>query len=183
MRSVELVFDEESDAGGRRAWDALIERGLPSAGRHAGATNAPHVTLAVLDGTDRAGAEDARLLSGLAGRLPLELALSGIILFGDGPRRVLACPVIVAADLLALQREVAARLGGAERVIPHAVPDAWTPHVTLARRMPVDRLAEALDLVGDAPSRVRAVRMRVWDAEAKRVFAVGEGQSASASAR
>ena len=113
MRSVELVFDEESDAGVRRAWDALIERGLPSAGRHAGATNAPHVTLAVLDGTDRAGAEDARLLSGLAGRLPLELALSGIILFGDGPRRVLACPVIVAADLLALQREVVARLGGA----------------------------------------------------------------------
>ena len=136
-------------------------------------TNSPHVTLAVLDGTDRAGAEDARLLSGLAGRLPLELALSGIILFGDGPRRVLACPVIVAADLLALQREVVARLGGAERVIPHTVPDAWTPHVTLARRMSVDRLAEALDLVGDAPSRVRAVRMRVWDAEAKRVFAVG----------
>ena len=120
MRSVELVFDEESDAGVRRAWDALIERGLPSAGRHAGATNAPH-----------------------------ELALSGIILFGDGPRRVLACPVIVAADLLALQREVVARLGGAERVIPHTVPDAWTPHVTLARRMSVDRLAEALDLVGD----------------------------------
>jgi len=183
MRSVELVFDEESDAGVRRAWDALIERGLPSAGRHAGATNAPHVTLAVLEGADRSGADDARLLSGLADRLPLELALSGIILFGDGPRRVLARPVIVAADLLALQREVVARLGGAERVIPHTVPDAWTPHVTLARRMSVDRLAEALDLVGDAPSRVRAVRMRVWDAEVKRVFAVDEAQSASASAR
>ncbi len=45
--SLELVFDDESDAAIRGEWDALVAADLPSQARHTGESNRPHITLLV----------------------------------------------------------------------------------------------------------------------------------------
>ena len=172
MRSVELLLDADGDAAVRRAWAALMAADLPSAGRHSGATNAPHITLAVCPGEASGGVADAARLAGLAATLPRPVELSGLVLFGGGDRRVLACHVGVDEAMLRLQRDVVARLGGAGGVLAQTAPGAWTPHVTLARRMPLARLATALEVCGPVDLRVEAVAMRGWDSVAKRVTVV-----------
>jgi hypothetical protein len=42
-------------------------------------------------------------------------------------------------------------------------PDAWTPHATLARRVPVEGLGPALGLLDLAPIQATFVGARLWD--------------------
>lgn len=158
--SLELTFDDESDAAVRREWDALLDAGLPSQAQHRGASNRPHVTTLVrtalgpLDG------------AGLEAKLPLDLTLSAPLLFGVGNSRVIARSVVPSAALLDLHAAVHS-LAGARDGEDHTAPGAWTPHVTLARRVPLARLGEALAVVaetGGGEVAVRAVSLRRWDA-------------------
>jgi hypothetical protein len=43
--SIELLFDDATEAAVRRDWTALAQAGLPSQGQHRSPTNRPHVTL------------------------------------------------------------------------------------------------------------------------------------------
>jgi hypothetical protein len=47
--------------------------------------------------------------------------------------------------------------------MPHTEPDDWTPHVTLARRVPPDRLARALGIAA-RPAEISATAsgLRLW---------------------
>jgi hypothetical protein len=48
--------------------------------------------------------------------------------------------------------------------LPHADPGRWTPHLTLARRLPRDKLADALSLRRmSRDRRATAVGLRHWD--------------------
>lgn len=51
-----------------------------------------------------------------------------------------------------------------EGALPHADPGKWTPHVTLARRVPQDQLAAAVSVPGVTRDiSARAVGLRHWD--------------------
>ena len=50
--SVELLFDQSTDAAIRRQWAALADAGLPSQANHPSPTNRPHVTLTVAQRID-----------------------------------------------------------------------------------------------------------------------------------
>ena len=163
--SVEFVLDASSDAAVRREWVLLEAAGLPSQARHTGMSNRPHLTLLVRTALrDLPGAA-------LHHRLPIEVTLGAPVLFGGGRTRVLARSVVPTASLLECHEAVHALAGPGDDA-PHTKPGEWTPHATLARRLPLDRIGEALAVLADdgvEPIAAHAVGLRRWDAASKTV--------------
>jgi 2'-5' RNA ligase len=164
-QSVELLLDEAAEAVVLGEWARLAEAGLPTEQRvDPSPTHRPHVTLWA--GPAVPSEVDAGLPALVAG-LDLPLLLGSLLVFG--PRRgqvVLVRQVVASAGLLDLQAQVAERCG----VEPdsHFAPGRWSPHVTLARRVPVDRLGAVLATLGPLPDLEAHVRTcRRWDGDAK----------------
>jgi hypothetical protein len=177
--SVELTLDTAADEELRAQWRRLAAAGLPSAQRSrptdgsapppAGGRSTvgdehhrPHLTLfaahAMPDGADE------RLTAEFAGkRVDLALRVGSLMIFG--PRRghcILVRAVVPSAGLLALQQRVLAAVG--EDPLGQFGDGRWTPHLTLARRIEVGRLGDAVAVLG--PERTvtsYGVRMRRWD--------------------
>lgn len=169
VHSLELLLDPASEAAVVAQWRRLLDAGLPSQGRHEGASNRPHVTLAALPAMDPL--HEPALAAAFREVLPLEVRLPGAAVFGAGPYVVVR---LVAADvaLLQLHRAVAGLLGVAPGT--HLSPGRWTPHVTLARRVAAEQLGDVLDLVAaDGGADVRLVQARRWDSDERRVWSVG----------
>jgi len=163
--SLELTFDEASDAAVRREWRALLDAGLPSQAQHKGASNRPHVTMLVRPSLEEVAG------TGLEDMLPLDLTLGAPLLFGVGRSRVVARSIVPSVSLLHLHAAVHSRAGAPEGQ-DHTAPGAWTPHVTLARRVPLEGVAEALAVLADTGGgemRVRATRLRRWDADTRTI--------------
>ena len=168
VQSVELLLDAGLDAGVRAEWAALADAGLPSQARHTGASNAPHVTLAIAASVPP---DVEAAMHGLGGSMPVPLRLGGLLLFGRGERRILVRAVVPSAELLALHARAAALVDLLPGTSHQLVPGAWTPHVTLARGMPVDRLPDALRALGDVGEPAgTAVAVRRWDGDARRTW-------------
>ncbi len=170
MYSVELVLDGGADTAVRADWASLMRAGLPSQGRHTGASNRPHLTLAL----SATAPEPVRVrLAAIAAGLPLPVRLGAVLIFGNRPPRedgrpgrpalVLARLVVPDPDLLTLQRQVLAALD--EPVDRHGTFAAggWTPHVTLGRRFTADQVAAALAALGPDPLPGTLPRLRLWD--------------------
>jgi len=163
--SLELTFDDEADALVRAEWDALHRADLPSQAQHTGASNRPHLTVLVRSSL---GAIDGH---GLERAFPLSLTLGAPLLFGTRRTRVLARSVVPSRALLELHAAVHVKAGDHDEV-DHTAPGAWMPHVTLARRVPLERVAEALDIVsavGGGELTVQATSLRRWDAAERTV--------------
>ena len=99
--------------------------------------------------------------------LPIPMTVGGLVVFGSR-RFVLARLVVPSIELLQLQRSAMGAL--LDPVDPHDTfgPGAWTPHITLARRLTVQQLADALTELGDVPPiRGALVQARRWDMSAK----------------
>ena len=147
MHSVEVILDDDSDRQVRAEWAALAAAGLPSQARHTGASNRPHITLAL---SDTLSEGVARRLAAAVADLPIPITLGGLLLFGT-TRVVVARQVIASPALLDLQSRVRAAL--ADPVDPHHTfgTGRWTPHVTLARRLLPDQIGTALTLLAPLP--------------------------------
>jgi 2'-5' RNA ligase len=173
MRSIELTFDPETEAAFRAEWATLQAAGLPNLGRHPHASNRPHLTLAAgpaLEPTDSLTDIFHRDGQPAAGPLPVELRVSGLLLFRAGATRfVLARPVVISTALLALHHAVLQHAPGA---VEQTRPDRWTPHVTLARRLSAPQVTEALDVLGESPAAGRCVAARFWNGETKTLTAL-----------
>ena len=171
MRSIELTFDLDTEAAFRAEWTALQEAGLPNLGRHQGASNRPHLTLAAgpaLELTDAVRAVFDRTAASLA----VEVRVSGLVLFRAGAGRfVLARPVVMTRSLLELHRSVLELAPGAVELTQ---PDRWTPHVTLARRLSAEQVTEALGVLGEPPAAGSGVAARFWNGETKTLTALAE---------
>lgn len=160
-QSVELLLDERAEAAIRGQWDLLADAGL-LAGRRPGPGHRPHVTLFAATAIPP---ESEPRLPELVASLDLKLWIGGLAIFGPSRGRViLVRQVLSSMALLRLQADVAvacqADPGG------QFGPGRWSPHVTLSRRLPVDRVAEAitaLDRTADRPLATRVTRCRRWD--------------------
>ncbi len=147
----------------RRSWTALHDAGLPSQLDHRGATNAVHVTVVAAPAlTDEVVEAAARRLVPL---LPLTVRLSGLLLLG-GSRVTLARAVEVDDDTLRAVLDV-------RSLVPGRRHRGWLPHVTLARRLPRDRVQQAVDVVTWDDEEVTLVELRRWDPESATVTHVG----------
>lgn len=172
MQSIELLMDDALAAEVRAEWEVLVAAGLPSQARHTGATNAPHVTLAV--SADVLDTPTEARLDGLDYGVGSPLRLGGLLVF-LGRTAVLARLVVPTEQLLAVQRAVHDVLPAVPDPPAHTVPGTWTPHVTLARRLDADQLAAALHALADRPRELTGtVRgARRWDGVAKVAWDVG----------
>lgn len=165
VQSIELLLDDDADAAVRTSWAALHAAGLPSLATHTGETNAPHVTVAVTDGSGFSAA--ASVLRTI--EADIDLTIGAPILFGGHRGRwVLARQVVPSRRLLELHAAVHRALDGVD-MIDHTAPDAWTPHVTLAHRVPVEDLPAALAVIDVEPIACRVVGMRLWSSPTKTV--------------
>ncbi|MFW0791566.1 2'-5' RNA ligase family protein [Gordonia sp. CPCC 205333] len=164
--SIELLLDDAVDRRIRGQWAAVANAGLPSQADVATETNRPHVTLLaapVIDG----GAP--QVLGPVAMRLPITCRLGAVVVFGSGSHRTLARLVVPSADLLSVHATVVRLVtpllpGGA---VPHTAPGAWTPHVTIARRMTPDQISAALDSLDVDDAAITFTGLRHWDGDAK----------------
>jgi 2'-5' RNA ligase len=167
--SLELTFNPGLEAQIRAEWQALADAGLSSLAGHTAPSNRPHITLAVrpsMPATERAELSSVVIL-------PLPLTLGAPILFGSGDRRVLARSIVPTAPLLhlhaALHTLLASPHGDDGVDSPFTRPGQWVPHITLARRLRLDTLPQALRALDDVrPPEghfpTEATTLRRWDA-------------------
>lgn len=167
VHSVELLFDPDTDAAVRRIWDDLSQAGIRSQVGHRSPSNRPHVTLTVAEDLGD-GVDDA--LRPLLARLPLACVIGAPMLFGGGRTVTLVRLVVPSVALLDLHAEVhrATVPHMPAGPLPHSDPGQWTPHVTLARRVPPDLMPTAVTLPGFARDiRGRVTGLRHWDGDAR----------------
>ena len=168
-QSVELIFDLATEAALRVNWDRLADNGLPSA-RHVrpDPDHRPHLTLYA---ADRIAAEADARLPELFGDLDLPVRIGALMIFG--PRRgqvILVRQVIPSVDLLTLQQQVASVC----RADPRGQFGAgnWSPHITLARRMGLNQLGAAVEMLGRSAAELTGVvrHCRRWDGARRTVL-------------
>ncbi|KUI29532.1 hypothetical protein AU196_04170 [Mycobacterium sp. IS-1742] len=164
VHSVELLFDPHTDAAVRRVWDDLDAAGIRSQAANRSPSNRPHVTLTVAEHMAD-GVDD--VLRPLLRRLPFDGLIGAPMVFGVRAL-ILVRLLVPSAPLLDLHREVdrvcRPFIDGAP--LPHTAPGQWTPHVTLARRMPREQLPDAVAVPGlGSDIRCRIVGLRHWDGD------------------
>ncbi|OPX14887.1 2'-5' RNA ligase family protein [Gordonia sp. i37] len=172
--SVEFILDEVTDQRVRAQWTALADAGLPSQADIRSATNRPHITALAAERIEAAIDEP---LAAVGEHMPFEVALGAVIVFGRGSLRVVARLVVPTSELLSVHARIL-RLGsgfafdvaGDRGVYEHCSPGSWTPHVTLARRVPLENLSAVLDIVEHSTAVPRTTRatitgVRRWDPE------------------
>jgi 2'-5' RNA ligase len=159
--SIELLLDPESEARVRADWESLAAAGLSSLGAFRSVSNRPHVTLLV-----RPHLTDGDF-SAVARRLPVRVAFDETLVFGHGDRGVFAWRVRLDDELRDVHRLVHESVPPGDDA-PHTVPGSWTPHVTLARRLRLAALSDAVAAIGQ-PTAGSGVAVRRWDSDAKSV--------------
>ncbi|MEV0948858.1 2'-5' RNA ligase family protein [Rhodococcus sp. NPDC049939] len=165
VQSVELLFDEETDVAVRAEWQRLWDAGLPSRTRVRAISNRPHVTLFV---ARHIPTEIDELLRRQIATPSFHIRLGGLVVFGSSRYVTLSRLVVPSKALLSLHRKVFDLAEQATKVPPHIRPGEWTPHVTLARRLPADQIPDAARLLDGGDIVGHASVMRRWDGDAKR---------------
>lgn len=173
VHSVELLFDSDTETAIGQLWADLMAAGIRSLAAHSSPSNRPHVTVSVAESMDD-GVDDA--LRGVLDRLPLRCVLGAPTLFGGGRTVTLVRSVVPSNALLGLHSEVhhLCRPHMSGGPLPHTEPGQWTPHVTLARRVPPDQLSTAVmqtPLFGEISA--TAVALRHWDGNNRVVHPIG----------
>src|SRR6476469_3834346 len=154
LHAVEGLLDATSDTEVRREWASLAAAGLPSQSQHQGATNAPHLTLALAGVVpDYVEARIARVLETMR---PVPMRLGSLLVMGSR-RYVLDRLVVPTPD------------------VPDQVrPGRWTPHVTIARGLGSRQVGDALAVLGRArPLDGTIESVRRWDPDAGHTWQVG----------
>ncbi len=166
-QSLELLLDARLDTAVRAQWQALQSAGLPSQGNHSGASNAPHITLAV---AQQVPAEIEDGVRALVAQVPVAVRLGGLLCFGrrDG-RQILVRSVVMNPELLVVQAEAARLYQGLPGTDDLLTPGRWSPHVTLGRNFRPEQIGAAIEALGYFGEQDgQAVALRRWDSDAKR---------------
>jgi 2'-5' RNA ligase len=187
-QSVELLLDDEQDAAVRRQWLALQNAGLPSRADQAGEINRPHLTLSIA-GQVPAYLETA-LKAAFTGRVPIPVRLGGLVCFPaaatsaaagapGAAQQVLARLVVPSSELLELQATCAELFDPLPGTSPRLQPGAWSPHVTLARRLPTAQVSAALAALGRVEESTGAgVEIRRWNSETRTAWLITRARPA-----
>ncbi len=153
--AVVLYFDEFSERRVRQAWEALDERGVPSAGTSYEPGYRPHITLAIASTPDpeRLAARLHGPLAEVVG-LPVTMTALGFFLSEKAPAYLAVAPT---RRLLELHEDVHRAVDGSpDRTHSWSYyrPGIWTPHCTLA--MDVDCQTTVADALGASTLPIKA---------------------------
>lgn len=155
-QALELSFAPSCAGAVVGQWEALKAAGVPSQADHRSMTNAPHVTLVAAVEVEPEVVSLARDTIGPL--LPVRLEVRGLVLFGQGPRMTIA-------HLVEPDPALAAAVQRIRALVPALRHPVWTPHVTLARRVPRRLLPTAFEVLEaeEAPRELVSDRLRWWD--------------------
>lgn len=167
MRTVELLGDDGLNRAVREAWRRLDQAGLASLARHQHPTNRPHLTLASADELPPGA---SAVIADALRALPVPVRLDGLHFF-RGRAGVLAWAVDGGEALRRLQAQIWSALGGADRNPQHE-PGAWTPHISLARRLRPDQELLAAALIGETAAVGELSRARSYDSISRTVISL-----------
>lgn len=165
VQTVELLLDNRLDGQVRDQWASLRAAGIDSQARIRAASNRPHITLFVADSIPLEAEKAAREV---ISSVEVPVRLGGVVLFG-GRHATMARLVVPSVPLLELQARVFSAFARCPGIPVHIRPGEWTPHVTLARRVPADRIGAAAVAAHHTPGETAgtADRIRRWDGTAK----------------
>jgi len=155
-QALELSFEPSCASAVVTQWEALRAAGVPSQADHRSMTNAPHVTLVAAVGIEQSVV--TRACEVIGPLLPLRIEVRGLVFFGQGPR-------VTIAHLVEPDRTLAEATSAIRALVPTVRHPVWTPHVTLARRVPRRLVPIALEVLQDAetPRELTCDRLRWWD--------------------
>ena len=168
--SIELIFDEDTDAVIGEQWAALAEAGLPSQGNIRSTSNRPHVTLVAADSIDPAVDSSLTAMTDVVG---MSVDIGALLIF-RGRRATAARLVVPSLPLLHVHAAIfdaaVAHMSG--EPLSHVTPGSWTPHVTLARRLEHGQIAEAVAAIDTAPDPFTATvaGLRRWNGDTREEF-------------
>jgi 2'-5' RNA ligase len=168
--SIELIFDEATDRIIGDQWQSLADADLPSQGNIRSTSNRPHVTLLAADSIDPA--VDASLVA-LAETIGMTVDIGALLVF-RGRRATAARLVVPSLSLLQLHQRIfdlaAPHLD--TDPLPHVTPGSWTPHITLARRLGDQQIAEVVTALHDSPDPFTATvaGLRRWNGDTREEF-------------
>lgn len=187
--SIELYFDDDTDAALRSVWAELADAGVPSQLRVASSSNRPHVTMAVAGRIDPAVDDH---LAQLRDHLPLPCTVGAPLVFGHPPKltngpesaseigqfvglgvgRFTLAHLIVPSTALLDLHEAVNRICSPHMSAwraPHTDAAQWTPHATLGRKLTAEQVAVALAYVRGVTRERHAsfVGLRRWDGDAR----------------
>jgi 2'-5' RNA ligase len=160
-QSVELTLDSAAEAALVAQLDRLAAAGLARARRpEPQGQHLPHVTLYAADAIPEAS---EAVLPEIVADIELTVRIGAVMIFGPRSGRcILVRQVLASVELLELQQRVALACG--------ADPAGqfgrghWSPHVTLARRVPSDQVGKAVSVLGSRGELdARIERCRRWD--------------------
>ena len=139
--AIQLFFDPASDTAVRSLWAELASTEVPFPLRDSG--NRPHVSLAIYSELNTAVC--AGLLNSFAEtRSPLALSIASLGIF-PGEQAVVFLAPIVSSSLMDLHRQVHQLLQDTGTLpSTYYLPGHWTPHCTLATRVPPHFLSQAV---------------------------------------
>ena len=129
--AIEMYFDGRADAAVREIWAALEWNGIRSTGSGPVANARPHVSLAVFESGTLEGVEQTlRSRPAQFRGLRLSFPSLGFFLTAEAVAFLSVAPT---ATLLQLHRAVADSIAPlVSGYWPYYLPDAWTPHCTIA---------------------------------------------------
>jgi len=138
-----LLFDGRSERVIRNLWDRLEDVGVPTLRSHTHGIHVPHLSYVVLLRWDLDAVRDA--VNKLPSRVPFEITFDAFGSFRRG--RVCMVPA-VPVDFVQCQQAVleATRTTGAV-VHKHYETDRWLPHLSLATRAQLGRLADCAEVI------------------------------------
>ena len=140
-QSVELTLDSVAEAALVAQWDRLAAAGLARPKRpEPDGHHLPHLTLYAADAIPEAAEP---VLPEIVADINLTVRIGALMIFG--PRNgecILVRQVPASVELLELQQRVAVACDADPA--GQFGPGRWSPHVTLARRLPPDRVGEAV---------------------------------------
>jgi 2'-5' RNA ligase len=139
--AIQLFFDPASDTVVRNLWAELASTELPFPLRDSG--NRPHISLAIYNELNTAVC--LGLLDSFAQTCtPFALSIASLGIF-PGEQAVVFLAPIVSSGLLDLHRQVHQLLQGTGTLpSTNYLPGHWTPHCTLATRVPPHFLSQAV---------------------------------------
>jgi 2'-5' RNA ligase len=168
VHSIELVFDDDTEAAIRRIWKDLAAAGIPSQAP----ASRPHATLAV---AERIDPEVDALLAQVLQQLPRDCIIGAPVLFGRA-KVVLARLLVPTTQLLTAHAEVhrLCLAHMAPRPMANSRPGNWTAHITMARRVGGAQLGRALRIVGRPTEIAGSITgLRRWDGNKKAEYLIG----------
>jgi 2'-5' RNA ligase superfamily len=162
-----LLFDARTERALRALWDRLEGLGVPTLRSHTHGRHVPHLSYAVLRGWDLDRVRDA--VCALPAGEPMNLQLDALGTFRRG--RTWLVPSVTSELVGRQERVVRAVAAAGADLHKHYLPGVWTPHCTLAPRVPLTALPIVAAAVYDVlPMPARLETAALIDSAVGRVY-------------